>query len=84
MNFIANNFKSKMKLIDYFKIGKHRQSKMPLTIAIGIPSGVLIGIIAFIILNKDLDMGMTLGGVFGLSIGFLIGAIIDVHEKRKK
>ena len=73
-----------MKFKDYFKIGKYRQSKMPLTIAIGIPSGGIIGFITFTMLRSDPDVGMTLGGVFGLSIGFLVGAVIDVYEKRKK
>jgi len=74
----------KMKFKDYFKIGKHRQSKMPLTVAIGIPSGGVIGLIVFLILNKDLNLGMTIGGFLGLSIGLLVGAIIDVYEKQKE
>lgn len=73
-----------MKFKDYFKVGQYRQSKMPLTIAIGIPCGGIIGFIVFSMLRNDPDVGMTVGGILGLSIGLLVGAVIDVYEKRKK
>lgn len=66
-----------------------QQSKVPLTIAIAIPVGSILGLIISLVLKQDSSFGLTAGGLFGLSIGLIAGVILDTwlktnHNNNKK